>query len=138
MFAVSYILAYSSNIMRMRHPIVPGRAPLDPVRVLYSGSDDTIKQVPYILCINGRVPEMYELWNLDAQGVCEVHLFARVRLFNDFREGTFKTFFFNSQRCCIPFVGRRSLKNSVEFLRFFHVNVDSEVVIFTPNIFIHE
>ena len=41
-FAVSYLFAYSFNIMRMRHPIVPVHAPPDPVRVLYSGSDDTI------------------------------------------------------------------------------------------------
>ena len=81
---------------------------------------------------------MYELWSLNAQVVCEVHLFARVRLFNDFREDTFKTFFFNLQRCRIPFVGRRSLNNSVKFLRLVHVNFDSEVVIFTPNLFIHD
>ena len=69
MFAVSYLFAYSFNIMYMCHPIVPGLAPPDPVRVLYSGSDYTIEQVPYIFCINGRVPEMYELWALNAQGV---------------------------------------------------------------------
>ena len=62
--------------MRMCHLIVPGRAPLDPVRVLYFGRDDTIEQVPYIICLNGQVPEMYELWSLNAQGVCEVHPFA--------------------------------------------------------------
>ena len=78
MFAVSYIFAYSYNIMRMRHPIVPVRAPPDTVRVLYSGIDDTIKQVPYIFCLNGRLPEMYKLWALNAQGVREVHPFARV------------------------------------------------------------
>ena len=32
--------------LRMRHLIVPARAPPDPVRVLYAGSDDTIEQVP--------------------------------------------------------------------------------------------
>ena len=69
MFAINYLFAYSFNIMTMRHPIVPGRAPPDPVRFLYSGIDDTIEQVPYILCLNGRVPEMYELWSLNASGV---------------------------------------------------------------------
>ena len=78
MIAVSYLFAYSLNIMRMRHPIVPVRAPPDPVQVLYSGSDDTIEQVPYIPYINGRVPKMYKLWALDAQGVRKVHPFARV------------------------------------------------------------
>ena len=77
MFAISYIFAHSFNIvMRMRHPIVPVCAPPYPVRVLYDGSDNTIYQVTYIVCLNGRVPKMYELWSLNAQGVCEVHLFA--------------------------------------------------------------
>ena len=61
MFAVSYLFAYGFNIMRMRHPIVPVCAPPDPIRVRYYGSGDTIEQVPYIVCLNGRVPEMYEL-----------------------------------------------------------------------------
>ena len=63
MFAVSYLFVYSFNIMCMRHRIVPVRAPPDPVIVLYSGSDDNIEQVTYILCLNGWVPEMYELWS---------------------------------------------------------------------------
>ena len=135
MIAVSCRFAHSFNIMRMRHPIVPVRAPPDPVRVLHSGSDDNIKQVTYIVCLNGWLPEMYELCDLNAQGVCEVHPFARVQIFDDFREDTFKTFFFNSRRCRIPFIGQRSLNNSVKFIRFSHVTSDVEVVIYTPNIF---
>ena len=57
MLAVSYLFAYSFNFMRMRHPVVPVCAPPDPVRVLYSGSNDTIDQVPYIVCLNDRVPK---------------------------------------------------------------------------------
>ena len=78
MFVVSYILAYSFNIMPMRHSIVPVRAPPNIVRVLYSRINDTIEQVPYIVCINGRVPKMYEIWALNAQGFCEVHPFSGV------------------------------------------------------------
>ena len=137
MFAVSYLFAYSFNIIRMPRPIVPVGAPPDPVRVLYSGSNDTIEQVPYIVCLNGRVPKMYELWILNAQVVIEVRPFAQVRLFDYFREDTFNTLFFNFLICRIPFVGQRLLKNSVEFIRFVHVNFYSEVIIFTPNIFIH-
>ena len=137
MIAVSYLFAYSFNIMNMGHTIFPVRAPPDPVRVLYSGSDDTIEQVPYILCLNGRVTKIYELWSLNAQGVREVHPFAQVRIFDDFREDTFKTLFFNLRRCRIPFVGRRSLNNSFEFIRFVHVYFDSGVFIFTPNLSIH-
>ena len=91
---------------------------------LYSVGDDTIEQVPYIVCLNGRDPKMYDLWALNAQGFCEIRLFTQVRLFDNFREDTFKTFFFNSQRCRIPFVGRRSLKNSVVLL----IDVDRKSV----------
>ena len=134
MIAVSYIFAYSFNIMRIRHPIVPVHAPPYPVIVLYSGINDTIYQVPYIFCLNGRVPKMYELWGLNSQEFCEVHRFSQVRLFDDFREDTFNTFFLNLRRCRIPFIGWRWLNNSVEFVRFVHVTSDAEVVIYTPNI----
>ena len=76
MITVSHLFAYSFNIMRMRHPIVPVCAPPYPVRVLYSGIDNTIKQVPYIVYLNGRVPEMYKLWTLNAQVFLEVNTFA--------------------------------------------------------------
>ena len=72
--------------MRMSHPIVPGRAPPDPIRVFYSGSDNT----SYIVCLRGQVPERSELWRLNDGGVREVHLFARVRLLDNFREDTFQ------------------------------------------------
>ena len=99
MFAISYLFAHSFNIvMRMRHSIVPGRAPPDPVRVFYSVSDDTIETVSYIVCLHGREPKRYELWRINDCGVREVRLFARVRLLDDFREDTFKTFFFDSRR----------------------------------------
>ena len=124
--------------MLMRHPIVPVCAPPDHVRVLYSGSYDTIDPVSYIVCLHGRVTERYNLWSLNTSGVREVHPFARFRLFDDFRKDTFKTFFFNSQRFRIPFIGRRSLNGSVEFITFADVISDAEVVISTPNIFVHE
>ena len=60
MIAVSRCFAHSFNIMRMRHPIVFVPAPPDPVRVLYAGINNTIDQVPYIVCLNGGVTEMYE------------------------------------------------------------------------------
>ena len=80
---------------------------------------------------------MYKFWRLNAQEVREVHPFAQVRFLDDFREDTFKTFFFDSRRCRICFIGRTSLNASVEFIRFDHVTSDDEVVIYTPNIFVH-
>ena len=120
--------------MRMRHPIVHGRAPPDPIRVFYSGSDDT----SYIVCLQGLVPEISKLWRLNDGRVREVHPFAWVRLLNNFREDTFQTFFFNSRRCRIPFIDLRSLNTSVKFICFSDVTLDAEVVISTPNIFVHD
>ena len=64
--------------MDMRHPIVPVCGPPDPVRGFYSGSEDTIKPVSYIVCLHVRVPKRYEPWSLNASGVCEVHPFSLV------------------------------------------------------------
>ena len=48
--------------------ITPFRAPPQPVLVLRSVSTDVI-EVTYIRCLNGRVPEDFELWVLAGDGV---------------------------------------------------------------------
>ena len=82
--------------MRITKPIIPVRAPPQPIAVLWSGSADALK-VPYIRCLNGRVPEEFEVWDLVEDGVREVHPYARVRLLSEFREDTFHTHFFNAR-----------------------------------------
>ena len=125
--------------MRRRCSNVPVCDPPDPVLVHYSGSDASIAPVTYIVCLHRRVPERYELWSMNAQGVHEVHTFARVRLFGDFCEDTFRTTFFNLQRCRIHFIGRRLLNSSVDFLRFSDVTSDNtKDVVSTRNILVHE
>ena len=64
--------------MRPHHPIIPVQGPPDPIRVHYPGSDVSIAPVTYIVCLHGRVPEIYDLWSLYEQGVCEVHPFAQI------------------------------------------------------------
>ena len=91
-----------------------------------------------MVCLHGQVPERYKIWSLNANGVREVHPFAPVRILDDFREHNFQTTFFNSRRCRIPFIYRRFLNGSVEFIRFTNVTSETEVVISTPNIFVHE
>ena len=49
--------------MPLPQPIIHFRATPQPVTVLHSGSADVI-EVLYIRCLNGRVPECYELWFL--------------------------------------------------------------------------
>ena len=87
--------------MSRRRFNVADRGPQDPILVRYPGSDVAASPVTYIFYLHGRVPEEYELWSLNAQGVRKVHPFARVRLFDDFREDTFWTTFYNSRSCHI-------------------------------------
>ena len=124
--------------MRRRHFNVPVRGPPNPVLVHYSGSGDGIDRVTYIVCLRVRVPERYKLWSLNKQGVRKVCPFAQIRLLDDFRADNFQTAFLNLRRFRIPFVGRRSLNGSVEFIRFADVTLDTEVFISTPNLFVHK
>ena len=97
----------------------------DPIFVRYPGSDAAASLITYIVCLNGQVPEKYELWSLNAQGVRKVHPIDRVKLFDDFAEDIFQSTFFNLRRFRIPFIGWRSLNGSVEFIRFADVISDS-------------
>ena len=74
--------------MRVPQPIIPFRAPTQPVQVLRSGRGGKI-EVTYIRCLNGPVPETYELWDIAEEGVREVQPSARVRLLENFREDIF-------------------------------------------------
>ena len=85
------------NVTESGHP--------DPIFVHYRGSDAAASLLAYIVYLNGRVPERYELWSLNDQGVCEVYPFTRVKLFDNFAEDTFRSTFFNSRRCRILFIG---------------------------------
>ena len=123
--------------MSLRRSNVTRLGPLDPVFVRYPGSDAAASLVKYIVCLNGRVPERYEVWSLNAHGVREVHLTARVKLFDIFAEDTFRSTFYNSRRCRVPFIGRRSVNGSIEFIRFADVIADSTLdIISTRNIFV--
>ena len=88
MITVNCRFAHSFKIMHIPQPIIPFRSPLQPVTVLSSGSTDVIN-VPYIRCLNGRVPEAFELWDLAEDRVREVHPYARVKLRSEFIEDTF-------------------------------------------------
>ena len=112
--------------------------PLQPVQALRSGRGGKI-DVPYIRCLNGRVPEDFELWALAEDGVFEVQPSARVKLLDDFREDTFHTHFFNARRFQIPFLGRRSVNTSAEFLDAARATqlVGSCVASWTENIFVY-
>ena len=96
-------------VMSRRRSNVARLGPPDPVLVCYPGSDAAASSVSYIVCINGRVPERYEVLSLNGHGVCEFHLTARVKLFDLFAEDTFRSTFYDSRRCRVPFIGRKSI-----------------------------
>ena len=123
--------------MLIPQPIIPFCAPPQPDTALRPGSADVI-EVPYILCLNVRVPEAFELWSIADDRVREVHPYARVKLFSNFTEDTFHTFFFNARGLQIPFLGRRALNNGVKFLDVARTtqHVVSRVA-FTPNNLVH-
>ena len=67
----------------------------DPAFVRYPGSDAAASSIKYIVCLNGQVPERYEVCSLNAQRVREVHPTARVNVFDLFAEDTFRGTFYN-------------------------------------------
>ena len=115
MITVSCLFAHSFKIMRIPQPIIPVRAPPQPVTVIWSGSTVAL-EVLHIRCLNGRVPKTFEVWALAEDGVREVHPYARVKLLSDFRKYNFHTHFFNAQQFQIPFLGFRALNDIVEFI----------------------
>ena len=110
----------------------------DPVLVSYTGRNAAAPSISYIVCLNGWVPERYEVWRLNWDGVREVHPTARVKLFTLFDENTFRSTFNDSRGFRVPFIKRKGLDGTVEFLRYLDVNSDSSFhIISTQNIFIH-
>ena len=123
--------------MRITQSVIPVRASPLPITILWSDSADLL-QVPYIRCLNGRMTKAFELWDLAEDGVREVHLYARVKLLDYFREDTFYSHFFNAQIIQIYFLGRRALNASVEFIDVVCVTQHiGSCVDYTPNIFVY-
>ena len=85
------------------------------------------------------MPECFEIWALAEDGVRKVHLSARVKILEDFREDTFHTHFFNERRFQINLLGCRAVNESVKFLDAACANqqVGSRVTTWTENIFVH-
>ena len=69
MITVSFRFAHSFKIMRLPKPIIHFRAHLQPVQVLCSGIGGKI-DVLYIHCLDGRVSEAFEVWDLVEDVVC--------------------------------------------------------------------
>ena len=95
MIKVRCCFSHSFKIMHVPQPIITFRVPPQTVQALSFGGGGEI-DVPCIRCLNGQVPESYELWAVAEGGFREVYLYDRVELLSDFREDTFHTHFFNA------------------------------------------
>ena len=115
MITVSCRFYHSFKIIRVPEHIIPFCVPPQPVQFLRSGRGGEI-DVPYICCLDGGVPEAYELWALAEDRVHEVHPYARVELLSDLREDTFHNHFFNARQLQLLFLGCRAVNTSVGFL----------------------
>ena len=92
--------------------------------------------VSYIVCLHGRVPDIYKVWRLNRDGVRKFQSTARVKLFTLFAENTFRSAFKDIRGFRVPFVGRQSVNGSVEFLHYSDVTSNSSChIISTQNIF---
>ena len=68
MVTVSFCFAHILKIMCLPQPVIPFRVPLQPVQALCSGRGGEI-DVPYIRCLDVRVPKAFEIWALAEDGV---------------------------------------------------------------------
>ena len=114
MITVSCIFDHSFKSVSITQKIIPVRAPPQPVTVIRSGSADAL-EAPYIRCLDGRVPKVFEVWDITEDVVRDVHPYARVKFLSEFSKDTFHTHFFNARRLYIPFLGCRALNMSVNF-----------------------
>ena len=109
-----------------------------PAQALRSGRGGEI-DITYIRCINGRDPEVFKLWTFAEDKIRKVHPFARVQISNEFTEDTFYSYFFNAQIIRIPFLGRKFVNTSVQWIdvpRPFG-KTGSRVATWTENTFIY-
>ena len=101
--------------MRIPKPGIPEVFPPRPVQILFSGIGVKV-DVMYTRCIEGWETKFFELLDFAKDGICEVHPFAWVQISNNFVGETFYTQFFNAREIRIPFLGRRSVNRSVQWL----------------------
>ena len=103
------------QIINIPQPGIPEVVLPLPIQALRSGKGGEI-DVIYNRCIEGLEPEVFELWDFAEDGICEVHPYARVQISDDFVGETFYSHFFNTREIRIPFLGRRSVNRSVQWL----------------------
>ena len=114
MITVCCRFTHSFKIMP-RHKLVCFEAPHSTVQILISGRGGEVDPW-FTRCIEGHKTDIYELWTLSDDVICEVHPYARVQISNNIIGETFHTHFFNAKAVRIPFLGHISVNGSVQWL----------------------
>ena len=115
MITVCFPLADSFKTMSRRDPAAVQVFSLCIVQSLCSGRGGKYR-VWFTRCVEGREPKIYDLWTFAEDGTRKVHQFARVQISEDFTGETFHTHFSNAKAVRIPFLGRRSVNESVQWI----------------------
>ena len=115
MITVCCRFAHSLKIMRLPQPFLFKVVPPRSVQRHSSGIGGKFNVLFYRF-IEGWEPEIYEFWSFDEDVIREVHPYAQVQISNDFIWETFHTRFFNTREVRLPFLGRRSVNGSVQWL----------------------
>ena len=74
------------------------------------------KSMFFTCCIEGREPDILELCAFADDGIRKVHPYSWVQISNNFIGETFHTHFFNAREIRIPFLGRRYVNGSVQWI----------------------
>ena len=67
-------------------------------------------------CVEGKGPEIYELWTFTEDRTRKVHPFARIQISDNFTGKTFHTDFVSEKGGRVAFLDRRPVNRSVEWL----------------------
>ena len=115
MVTVLFRLARSFKIMARRELVAVQVAPPCTVQVLRSSRGGE-EGVWFTRCVEGREPEIYELYTFAKDGTRKVHPFAQIQISDDFTRETFHTNFVNAKARQVALLGRRSVNVSVQWI----------------------
>ena len=115
MITVCCHFTHSFKTMARRDPVAVQAVPPSIVQALLSGrgGEDGFWFTRFI---EGREPEIYELWTFAEDGTREVHPFARIQISDDFAGENFLTDFVNEKSRQVAFFVRISVNVSVQWL----------------------
>ena len=112
--------------MARRKPVAVQAFPPRTVQSFRSGRGGK-NGVWFTRCVDGREPEIHELWTFAKDRTREVHPFAWIKIIDDFTGETFHTDFLSVKGCRVDLLYQISVNGSVERLDVPRPFFDTEV-----------